>query len=113
MNAVESRVRAMINPMSTALTRWWCHSAMRSALTGHGRPRGRPLPREGRAARSAERGDALATARQRADTMTRQMKDRAGAAERAEGKAEQMRARAGAIDDLMASRFNDEIGGGT
>jgi ribosomal protein S18 acetylase RimI-like enzyme len=41
MNAVERRVRAMINPWSTALTRWWCHSAARFALTGYGAPRGR------------------------------------------------------------------------
>jgi aminoglycoside 6'-N-acetyltransferase I len=41
MNTVERRVRAMINPWSTALTRWWCHSAVRFALTGHGAPRGR------------------------------------------------------------------------
>jgi hypothetical protein len=31
------RVRAMLNPWSTALTGWWCHSAARFALTGHGR----------------------------------------------------------------------------
>src|SRR5580693_1889628 len=41
MNTVERRVRAMINPWSTALTRWWCHSAARFALTGYGAPRGR------------------------------------------------------------------------
>lgn len=41
MNTVERRVRAMINPWSTAVTRWWCHSAARFVLTGHGAPRGR------------------------------------------------------------------------
>lgn len=41
MNTVERRVRAMINAWSTSLTRWWCHSAARFALTGHGAPRGR------------------------------------------------------------------------
>lgn len=41
MNTVERRVRAMINPLSSALTRWWCHSAARFVLTGHGAPRGR------------------------------------------------------------------------
>ena len=41
MNTVERRVRAMINPSLTALTRWWCHSAARFALTGHGAARGR------------------------------------------------------------------------
>ena len=33
---VERRVRAMINPWSTAFARWWCHSAVRFTLTGHG-----------------------------------------------------------------------------
>jgi len=42
MNTVERRVRAMINPWSTAFARWWCHSAARFALTRHG-PRGREL----------------------------------------------------------------------
>jgi ribosomal protein S18 acetylase RimI-like enzyme len=37
VNSVERRMRAMINPWSTALTRWWCHSAARFALTGFGR----------------------------------------------------------------------------
>ncbi len=41
MNTVERRMRAMINPWLTALTRWWCHSAARFILTGHGAPRGR------------------------------------------------------------------------
>lgn len=41
MNTVERRLRAIINPWSTALTGWWCHSAARFALTGHGAPRGR------------------------------------------------------------------------
>jgi hypothetical protein len=36
MNRIERRVRAAINPVSTALTGWWCHSAMRHMLTGHG-----------------------------------------------------------------------------
>jgi hypothetical protein len=44
MNTVERRVRAMINPWSTAFARWWCHSAARFTLTGHG-PRRRELRR--------------------------------------------------------------------
>jgi aminoglycoside 6'-N-acetyltransferase I len=44
MNTVERRVRAMINPWSTAFARWWCHSAAHFALTGHG-PRRRVLRR--------------------------------------------------------------------
>jgi aminoglycoside 6'-N-acetyltransferase I len=45
MNTVERRVRAMINPWSTAFARWWCHSAARFTLTGHG-PRRRALRRD-------------------------------------------------------------------
>jgi hypothetical protein len=29
-------VRAAVNPVSTAATGWWCHSALRHLLTGHG-----------------------------------------------------------------------------
>jgi hypothetical protein len=36
MSQVGRRVRAAVNPVSTALTGWWCHSAMRHMLTGHG-----------------------------------------------------------------------------
>lgn len=45
MNTVERRVRAMINPWSAAFARWWCHSAARFTLTGHG-PRRRVLRRD-------------------------------------------------------------------
>jgi aminoglycoside 6'-N-acetyltransferase I len=55
MNTLERRMRALINPWSTALTRWWCHSAARFALTGYGRRAGgrrwrdtvRPTPADG------------------------------------------------------------------
>jgi hypothetical protein len=30
------RIRAAVNPVSTAATRWWCHSALRQMLTGYG-----------------------------------------------------------------------------
>ncbi len=30
------RVRAAVNPVSTAATRWWCRSALRHMLTGYG-----------------------------------------------------------------------------
>jgi aminoglycoside 6'-N-acetyltransferase I len=43
MNTVERRVRAVINPWSTAFARWWCHSATRFTLTGYGAPRRRVL----------------------------------------------------------------------
>jgi len=29
-------VRAAVNPASTAVTRWWCYSALRHLLTGYG-----------------------------------------------------------------------------
>ena len=36
MNPIGRRVRAAVNPVSTAVTRWWCLSAMRHLLTGYG-----------------------------------------------------------------------------
>ncbi len=36
MSQVGRRVRAAVNPVSTAATRWWCQSAVRRALTGYG-----------------------------------------------------------------------------
>jgi hypothetical protein len=36
MNQINRRLRAAVNPVSTALTTWWCHSAWRRRLTGHG-----------------------------------------------------------------------------
>ncbi len=36
MNRIWRRVCAGINPVSTAATSWWCHSALRHALTGYG-----------------------------------------------------------------------------
>jgi aminoglycoside 6'-N-acetyltransferase I len=52
VKTVERRVRALVNPWSSALTRWWCHSAVRFALTGYGQRAGgrrrpdvvRPIP---------------------------------------------------------------------
>ena len=46
MKGVERRLRAAVNPVSTAVTGWWCHSVLRHTLTGHG-PATRPrrLPR--------------------------------------------------------------------
>jgi aminoglycoside 6'-N-acetyltransferase I len=52
MNTVERRMRAMINPWSTAFARWWCHSAARFTLTSHG-PRRRVLRRDGDVVRVA------------------------------------------------------------
>jgi hypothetical protein len=36
MNQITRRLRATVNPVSTATTGWWCHSALRHMLTGHG-----------------------------------------------------------------------------
>jgi hypothetical protein len=36
MNDFERHLRAAVNPVSTAVTGWWCHSAWRHRLTGHG-----------------------------------------------------------------------------
>jgi Acetyltransferase (GNAT) domain len=47
MTTAERRVRALINPWSTAFAGWWCHSAARFALTGSGAPR-RRVARGGR-----------------------------------------------------------------
>jgi ribosomal protein S18 acetylase RimI-like enzyme len=55
VKTLERRVRALVNPWSSALTRWWCHSAVRVALTGYGQRAGgrrrrdvvRPIPADG------------------------------------------------------------------
>jgi hypothetical protein len=36
MSQIGRRVRAAVNPASTAATRWWCHSRLRHVLTGYG-----------------------------------------------------------------------------
>ena len=73
MSRIGSHVRAAVNPVSTAATRWWCHSAMRNMLTGYG-----------------------PTARQRR-FIRRGMTQGAGSAP----PAEQMKARTTAIDQLL------------
>ena len=73
MSHIGRRVRAAVNPVSTALTGWWCHSATRHMLTGHG-----PTARQRRLARRRViRGVGHTPS------------------------AEQMKARAAAIDELM------------
>jgi hypothetical protein len=47
MREAERRLRAIINPWSSAFTSWWCHSAARHILTGYGRGSTRAL-RHGR-----------------------------------------------------------------
>jgi hypothetical protein len=73
MNRIGRRVRAAVNPVSTAATGWWCHSALRHTLTGHG-----------------------PTARQRR-LVRRGMVRGVGSAP----SGEQMKARAAAIDELL------------
>jgi hypothetical protein len=48
MSKIGRRVRAAVNPVSTAATGWWCHSALRRMLTGYGpTARQRRLIRQG------------------------------------------------------------------
>jgi len=76
MSRIGRRVRAAVNPVSTALTGWWCHSALRHMLTGHG-----------------------PTARQR-----RLIRRRTIAQPGHGPSAEQMNARRAAIDQLLAQQ---------
>lgn len=77
MSQIRRRVRAAVNPVSTAATGWWCRSAMRRMLTGHG-----------------------PTARQRQHI--RAQRRRAGAIAPSAERAKLMKARARAIDELLA-----------
>jgi hypothetical protein len=78
MSDIGRRVRAAVNPLSTAATGWWCHSALRHALTGHG-----PTARQRRLIRS---GMVHGTGR---------------VPSAGQPSAEQMKARAAAIDQLL------------
>ena len=49
MNRIRRSLNAAVNPMSTAATRWWCHSALRHTLTGHG-----PTPSQRRLTRPVD-----------------------------------------------------------
>lgn len=82
MNRLWRQVRAVVNPVSTAATRWWCHSALRHSLTGYG-----PTARQ---RRSMKRGTPV----------IRPSAPGAGFRPSAAEKAAQMKARAKAIDDL-------------
>jgi hypothetical protein len=83
MNRIRRRVSAAVNPLSTAATGWWCHSALRHMLTGYG-----------------------LTARQRrfiryGTPVIRHETHGGGFAPSAEQRVEKMKARARAIDDLL------------
>jgi TilS substrate binding domain len=80
MSRIGRRVRAAVNPVSTAATGWWCRSGLRRTLTGYG-----------------------PTARQRR-LIRRGMIQRVGSMP----SAEQMTARAAAIDQLL-DRDHHEI----
>jgi hypothetical protein len=82
MNRIRRSLNAAVNPMSTAATMWWCHSALRYTLTGH-----RPTPSQGRLIRSAPP---------------------APPGVRATPSAPQLQARKRAIDDLL-SRDQHEV----
>jgi hypothetical protein len=73
MSRIGRRVCAAVNPVSTTLTAWWCHSALRHMLTGYG-----PTARQRRLVR---RGVIRGVGRTPS--------------------AEQMKARAAAIDELL------------
>lgn len=74
MTQIGRRVRAAVNPVLTAATSWWCHSAMRHILTGHG-----PAARQRRLIRHGQGAAGFTPS------------------------AEQMKARAAAIDELLPS----------
>jgi hypothetical protein len=82
MNAIERRLRAAVNPLSTAITGWWCQSAVRHLLTGYGP--------------SASQRRLIRIRRQAARTVAR------GAARTAAPSAVTIKARAAAIDELLA-----------
>jgi hypothetical protein len=79
VNRIRRRVSTMVNPVSTAATRWWCHSSLRHVLTGHG-----PTARQRRVIRHGARVTGSAPS------------------------AEQMETRRKAIDDLL-SRYDHEM----
>ena len=79
MNRIRRSLNAAVNPVSTAATRWWRHSALRHTLTGHG-----PTARQRRLIRHGPSAV-------RFTPSTEQMEA-------------QMAARKKAIDDLLAKR---------
>ncbi len=83
MNQIRRRVSAAVNPVSTAATRWWCHSALRHMLAGYGpTARQRRLVRHGTPViRHETQGDRFEPS--------------------AEQRADRMKGRARAIDDLL------------
>jgi hypothetical protein len=89
MNRIRRHVSAAVNPVSTAATRWWCHSALRQILTGYG-----PTARQRRFLRHG-----VPVIRHEA---------RGGFAPSAEQRLEQMKVRARAIDDLVGREDHEK-----
>jgi hypothetical protein len=58
---IERHIRAVVNPASSAVTRWWCHSALRHMLTGYG-PTARQRRRVASRTPSAQQMNARAAA---------------------------------------------------
>jgi hypothetical protein len=85
MAGIWRRVCAMVNPVSTAFSRWWCHSALRHMLTGHRSTGYGPTARQRRIRRS---GAPVAGPWTRGTVVT--------------PSAKQMEARRRAIDDLLS-----------
>jgi hypothetical protein len=82
MSRVGRRVSAAVNPVSSAATRWWCHSALRHMLTGYG-----PTARQRRFIRRGMQGAGFTPA-------AGQVKARGGAADEPLGRDDhEMRAR--------------------
>jgi hypothetical protein len=92
MNQIRRRVSAAVNPVSTATTNWWCHSALRHMLTGYG-----PAARQRR------------LVRHRTPAIRHQAQD--GRFEPSAGhSAERMKGRAQAIDDLLGRGDRKDAG---
>ena len=78
MNRISRRVSAAVNPVATATTRWFRHSALRHVLTGTG-----PTAQQRQFIRDGRRDPAFGPS------------------------AEEMKARAAAIDELLSRDDHD------
>jgi hypothetical protein len=99
MNQIRRRVSAAVNPVSTAATRWWCHSALRHMLTGYG-----PTARQRHLIRQQQRLIRHGTPVIRHQTQGGRFEPSA------EWRAEQMKGRARAIDDLLGRDDRKDTG---
>jgi ribosomal protein S18 acetylase RimI-like enzyme len=105
MNTVERRVRAIINPWSTAFARWWCHSAARFTLTGHG-----PRTREPRRDRDVVRPAPADTVASRIPQAVRiEPLTQADVASAVELAVRVLRVKPGDLGEQFASDITDEL----